>query len=225
VERAGVISSAVSSGIMSDASHDDLKQRPHAGKPRGAGERWRKSFSGYPLTTGCGNRILYLEAPDCRWRFESFKPQSRRRPLSPTPAPPRRPHRNLALCKFGSDITGWTCSLRQAQSVLLRGYFFFFAATLRLAGAFFFAAVFAFVAFFTILPSWPKPSGGVASAPARIAGTASRLLQAERKKNVSHQGNVCGASSGTPAGRQIASRGDMSSRVFQRAAASPKRNL
>jgi hypothetical protein len=34
-----------------------------------------------------------------------------------------------------------------------RGYFFFLAATLRLAGAFFFAAVFAFVAFFTILPS------------------------------------------------------------------------
>jgi hypothetical protein len=34
-----------------------------------------------------------------------------------------------------------------------RDYFFFFAATLRLAGAFFFAAVFAFVAFFTILPS------------------------------------------------------------------------
>jgi hypothetical protein len=34
-----------------------------------------------------------------------------------------------------------------------RGYFFFLAATLRLAGAFFFAAVFAFVAFFTMLPS------------------------------------------------------------------------
>jgi hypothetical protein len=34
-----------------------------------------------------------------------------------------------------------------------RDYFFFLAATLRLAGAFFFAAVFAFVAFFTILPS------------------------------------------------------------------------
>jgi len=44
-----------------------MKQRPHAGKLRGAGERWRKSFSGYPLTTGCGSRILYLEAPDCRW--------------------------------------------------------------------------------------------------------------------------------------------------------------
>ena len=33
-----------------------------------------------------------------------------------------------------------------------RCYFFFFAATLRFAGAFFFAAVFAF-AFFTMLPS------------------------------------------------------------------------
>ena len=32
-------------------------------------------------------------------------------------------------------------------------YFFFFAATLRFAGAFFFAAVFAFVAYFTMLPS------------------------------------------------------------------------
>src|SRR5260370_389546 len=50
------------------------------------------------------------------------------------------------------------------------------------------------------LPSWPKPSGGVAAAPARIAGTASRLLQAERKKNVSHQGNVCGASLRRPRG-------------------------
>src|SRR5258708_29257358 len=106
-----------------------------------------------------------------------------------------------------------------------RGYFFFFAATLRFAGAFFFAAVFAFVAFFTILPSWPKPSGGVASAPARIAGTASRLLQAERKKNVSHQGNVCGASSCTPARRWIASHGDMSSQVFRRTAASRRQNL
>jgi hypothetical protein len=49
MERADVIGSAVPGGIMSDASHDDLndlKQRPHAGKSRGAGERWRKSFSG-----------------------------------------------------------------------------------------------------------------------------------------------------------------------------------
>jgi hypothetical protein len=35
-------------------------------------------------------------------------------------------------------------------------YFFFLAATLRFAGAFFFAAVFAFVAFFTMLPSWVR---------------------------------------------------------------------
>ena len=58
-----------------------------------------KSFSGYPLTTGCGNRILYLEAPDCRWRFESFKPQSRRRPS-------RRPRRRLgdriAILRFAN---------------------------------------------------------------------------------------------------------------------------
>jgi hypothetical protein len=33
---------------------------------QGADERWRKSFNGYPLTTGCGDRILYLEATQ-RW--------------------------------------------------------------------------------------------------------------------------------------------------------------
>ena len=38
----------------------------------GADESWRKSFNGYPLTTGCGDRILYLEPPNHRWRFESF---------------------------------------------------------------------------------------------------------------------------------------------------------
>jgi len=180
--------------------------------------RWRQAAE---------NRILYLEAPNCRWGFESFKPQSRRRPLSSTPASPRRPHRNVALSQtcirhHRVDVKSPTGSEHTAPR---RGYFFFFAATLRLAGAFFFAAVFAFVAFFTILPSWPKPSGGVASAPARIAGTASRLLQAERKKNVSHQGNVCGASSCTPARRWIASHGDMSSQVFRRTAASRRQNL
>jgi hypothetical protein len=45
-------------------------------------------------------------------------------------------------------------SLTSSEHIAPRqGYFFFLAATLRLAGAFFFAAVFAFVAFFTILPS------------------------------------------------------------------------
>jgi hypothetical protein len=67
--------------------------------------------------------------------------------------------RNLAhlqICRFAyRDIAEWTGSLRRAseRTAPRRGYFFFLAATLRLAGAFFFAAVFAFVAFFTILPS------------------------------------------------------------------------
>jgi len=34
-----------------------------AGTHKGADERWRKSFNGYPLTTGCGDRILYPEHP------------------------------------------------------------------------------------------------------------------------------------------------------------------
>src|SRR5882672_5498888 len=39
---------AVSGGITGDACHADLKRRPHAGKSRGAGERWRKSFQRLP---------------------------------------------------------------------------------------------------------------------------------------------------------------------------------
>jgi hypothetical protein len=147
----------ISSGISGGASNDDLRQQPqpHAGKPPGAGERWRKSFSGYPLTTGCGNRILYLEAPNCRWRFESFKPKSRRRPLSQTPAPLRRPHGNVALSQtcIRHHRVDVKSPIGSEHTAPRRGYFFFFAATLRFAGAFFFAAVFAFVAFFTILPS------------------------------------------------------------------------
>ena len=137
-----------------------LNERPQAGTHKGAGERWRKSLNGYPLTTGCGDRILYLDAPNCRWRFESFKPQSRRRPLSSTPASPRRPHRartasqscalQICIWHHREDVKSSTGSEPTAPR---RGYFFFLAATLRLAGAFFFAAVFAFVAFFTILPS------------------------------------------------------------------------
>jgi hypothetical protein len=93
-------------------------------------------------------------APNARWRFEGFKPQSRRRSLSSTPAPPRRPH-DPAPGKAASGITGVDVkSLTGSEHIApRRGYFFFLAATLRLAGAFFFAAVFAFVAFFTILPS------------------------------------------------------------------------
>ena len=64
--------------------------------------------------------------------------------------------RNLALCRFAyrdiaeRDAKSSTAAERTAPK---RGYFFFLAAALRLAGAFFFAAVFAFVAFFTMLPS------------------------------------------------------------------------
>jgi hypothetical protein len=64
--------------------------------------------------------------------------------------------RNLALHRSAyRDIAWWTRSLRPAseRTAPRRAYFFFLAATLRLAGAFFFAAVFAFVAFFTMLPS------------------------------------------------------------------------
>jgi hypothetical protein len=64
--------------------------------------------------------------------------------------------RDLALCRSAyRAIAWWTWSLRLAseRTAPRRGYFFFFAATLRLAGAFFFAAVFAFTAFFTMVPS------------------------------------------------------------------------
>src|SRR5258708_19923420 len=84
-----------------------------------------------------------------------------------------------------------------------RGYFFFFAATLRLAGAFFFAAVFAFVAFFTILPSWPKPSGGVASRPSRNASTAFRFLQTGKKKKCLNQRKAWCATPSPPAPPRI----------------------
>jgi hypothetical protein len=174
--------------IVSGASHDDLND-DHVPEKREAPARGGANPSAVtPLMTGCGNRILYLEAPNCRWRFESFKPQSRRRPLSSTPgaasaAASQSCALQICIRHRRVDVKSSTGSEHTAPR---RAYFFFFAATLRLAGAFFFAAVFAFVAFFTILPSWPKPSGGVASAPARIASTASRLLQAERKKNLSH---------------------------------------
>jgi hypothetical protein len=62
--------------------------------------------------------------------------------------------RNLACCRLAyRDIPRGREVFDGPRSEPLRGYFFFLAATLRLAGAFFFAAVFAFVAFFTMLPS------------------------------------------------------------------------
>jgi len=57
----------------------------------------------------------------------------------------------LWLAISGPDIAGLNVGRRSARKIS-EDYFFFFAATLRFAGAFFFAAVFAF-AFFTMLPS------------------------------------------------------------------------
>src|SRR6266849_2429885 len=79
------------SGIMSDASHDDLKQQPHAGKPRGAGERWRKSFNGYPLTTGA-------ETASCTSKHPTVVGGSRASSLSLADALCRRPRRRLGDC-------------------------------------------------------------------------------------------------------------------------------
>ena len=64
-------------------------------------------------------------------------------------------------------------------------YFFFFAAALRFAGAFFFAAVFAF-AFFTMLPSVAKSHW-----PCRISTHANRgyctsITTAQEKKQLPH---------------------------------------
>lgn len=102
------------------ASHGMSQERPHAGKPRGAGERWAQILQRLPADDRLRKSASCTSKPNRRWRFESFKPQSRRRPLSSTPASPRRPHCNLALCRFAFDVAGWTRSLRPARSVLLR---------------------------------------------------------------------------------------------------------
>jgi hypothetical protein len=220
---ATILGNAASSSIISDAGRNDLKRRPHAGKTT----RRRREVAQILQRLPADDR-LRKPRPVPRSTPLSLEVRELQASVSPTPFvvdPGVAPSATASQCRVLQtcirhhrvDVKSPTGSEHTAPR---RGYFFFFAATLRFAGAFFFAAVFAFVAFFTILPSWPKPSGGVASAPARIAGTASRLLQAERKKNVSHQGNVYGASSRAPTGRRIACRADISSRVLTRAAAS-----
>jgi hypothetical protein len=101
----------------------------------------------------CELRILHPNRSSLRWLpgdpSLSLADALRRRLRRHLP----RLHRNLALGNLASDVAGLTVksptgSERTAPKV---GYFFFFAA-LRFAGAFFFAAVFAF-AFFTMLPS------------------------------------------------------------------------
>ncbi len=180
------------SGCIAGIPATTTQQQPQAGKRRGAGERWRKSFSGDPLTTGC-----VRPHPVPRSNQPPLEVRELQASVSPAPFvvdPRRRPGDCIAILRLQIgircdrvDVKSSTASEHTAPR---QGYFFFFAATLRLAGAFFFAAVFAFVAFFTILPSWPKPSGGVVSAPARIAGTALRLLQ-RKEKNIFHIKETC----------------------------------
>jgi hypothetical protein len=59
-------------------------------------------------------------------------------------------------------------------------------------------------------------------APARIAGTPSRLLQAERKKNLSHRGEVDVTSSRTSSRRRIRWQADTGCGEFANAAAPTK---
>jgi hypothetical protein len=160
-ELDGVIGITGCSGsATSDASHSDLTNGHKPEHYKGAGERRRKSFSGYPLTTGCGDRIPYLEAPtvvgDSRASSLSLADALCRRP-GVIPATASRSNR-IAILRFANlhlALPGGREIFDRlgAYSAPRRGYFFFLAATLRFAGAFFFAAVFAFVAFFTILPS------------------------------------------------------------------------
>ena len=67
----------------------------------------------------------------------------------------RRSRSSFTLGKAAFEIVGLNVKSPTVPERTAPGrcYFFFFAATLRFAGAFFFAAVFAFVAFFTMLPS------------------------------------------------------------------------
>ena len=103
----------------------------------------------------------------------------------------RRPYCNLALCKLASEITGLnvkspTGSERTAPRrrllLLLRGYLAF-RGSLFLRGGLRLCLL-----HHTALLA--KSSGGVASAPTRIVGTASRLLQ-RSKKNIFHIKEPC----------------------------------
>jgi hypothetical protein len=116
------------------------------------------------------------------WPSRSFKPQFRRRPPSPTPTSPPRtclPHRGAQswtlmsrglmmvadrLGKFPRLLLLLRGDLALRRSLLLRG-------GLRLC-LLHHAALLA------------KSSGGVASVPARIAGTSFRLLQHNKKNSV-----------------------------------------
>ena len=130
------------------------EQRAHAGRTMRRRREVAQILQQLRADDRLPNRILYLESPQLKWDVRELQASVSPTPFAATPWPLRRPYRNLARCKLHrhhrADVRSSTGSERAAPR---RGYFFFLAATLRLAGAFFFAAVFAFVAFFTILPS------------------------------------------------------------------------
>jgi hypothetical protein len=167
-------------------------QRRRTGKRLGAGERWHKPFNGYPADDRLRSphpvtRTHPTEVGGPGASGLSLADALRRGPRRRL----RRPYCNLALCKLASEITGLnvkspTGSERTAPRrrllLLLRGYLalrrsLFLRGGLRLC-----------LLHHTALLA--KSSGGVASAPTRIVGTASRLLQ-RNKKNIFHIKEAC----------------------------------
>jgi hypothetical protein len=153
----------INGGSMVDQWRDEIGKR-RLEKRRGAGEMWHKPLSGHPADDRLRVRILFPEAFQLALAPGRFEPRSRRRPSVEDPAVVSRPHHDLALSSLvrcnpavrdlAPDVARLnTTSPTGSEPIAPRGsYFFFFAAALRFAGAFFFAAVFAF-AFFTMLPS------------------------------------------------------------------------
>jgi hypothetical protein len=108
--------------------------RPRDRSKRGAGERWPKTFSGCPLTTGCRTGILY---PERQWSLAGQRVAFRglRASVSPTPcvadlsAAPRM-DRNLADLQIcisrhrrvdGKSSTGFGANCSEARLLLLLG--------------------------------------------------------------------------------------------------------
>jgi len=157
-------------------------------EPRGVGERWHKPFNGcpaddrlrspHPVTPNLPNCVEGPGASSLSLA-DALRRQLRRRL--------RRPYCNLAPCKLASEITGLNVkppigsertAPRRRLLLLLRGYLalrrsLFLRGSLRLC-----------LLHHTALLA--KSSGGVASAPTRIVGTASRLLQQKKKEHLPH---------------------------------------
>jgi hypothetical protein len=153
---------------------------------------------------------------------------SRASSLSLADALCRRPRRRLCdrmtilrFAKMHPASTGWTSSLGQARSTLLRGK----VTSSSWRRPYAWRAPSSSPRSSPSLLSSPycPPSQSLVAvshqAPARIAGTPSRLLQAERKKNLSHRGEVDVTSSRASSWQRIRCRAETSgenSRTLQR---------